>query len=143
MKQFFKRFSMVMMVAVMTVSFSSCKDENGPDSTSIEGRWECVQEDKDDGTLFKMVLTLNSDATGTIDEELSRASYAYSMEFTWSTTTNADGDDILRVSYVDGDKETELFPGSSSTVLWSRKYVLTGNILNIYQGEGVWVFKRI
>lgn len=145
MKQLFKYFSMAMLVAVMVVSFSSCSDDKNDDvlkSTSIVGRWECTQSD--DENLFKMVLTFNSDATGIIDEAWStRASSAYSMQFTWSTTTNANGDNILRVSYVKGDKLTELFPGSSSTVLWSRQYVLTGDILNIYQGDGVWVFKRI
>jgi len=145
MKQLFKYFSMVVMVAVMTVSFSSCDDDKNDDvlkSTSIVGRWECAQAD--DESSFKMILTFNSDATGIIEETWSsKASSAYSMRFTWSTTTNADGDNILKVSYVDGDKQTELFPGSSSTVLWSRQYVLTGDILNIYQGDGVWVFKRM
>jgi len=145
MKQLFKYFSMIMMVAVMTVTFSSCKDDKDGkelESTNLVGRWECMQQD-DDGTSFKMVLTFNSDATGTIEEALStKATYAYSMKFTWSTTTNANGDDILRVSYVDGDKTTELFMGSSSTVLWTRKYVLTGKILNVYDGDGVWVFNK-
>lgn len=134
---------MALLTVVMVASFSSCSDDDDQLKTSsIVGKWVCSVEDDDES--FSMVLTLNSDATGTIEELFTtRASYSYNMKFSWSTATDSNGDTTLKVSYISGDKVTELFPGSSSTALWSRQYVLTGDILNIYQGDGVWVFNRM
>lgn len=64
------------------------------------------------------------------------------MDFYWSITSDANGNDIMRVSYVSGDKNTELFYGDINTALWTRQYVVTGNILNVYTDGGVWVFHK-
>ena len=90
---------------------------------------------------IKMTLTFNSDNTGKIVEDWEWTSRAeskekYSMEFSWSITTDSNGNNTLRVSYISGDKDTEIFYGNDNTVLWTRQYVLTGKILNIY-GNGL------
>lgn len=138
--------TLVMMTAAM---FSSCSNDDEPKEDSIVGKWEYTEtETTEDGSIsISMTLTFKSDKTGSIVENWSintRASSnrQYSMDFSWSTTSDSNGNDILKVSYVDGDKNTELFPGSASTVLWSRQYVQTGKILNIYSNDGVWVFNK-
>lgn len=147
----FCNFIVVMFLAVLqSVSFTSCSnDDDEPKSVSIVGKWESLEEYSDDeeSMSIKMTLTFNNDRTGFIEENWKYESKAssvenYRMDFSWATTTDSNGNDILKISYVSGDKVTELFPGSSSAVLWTRQYVLTGNILNIYGGDGVWVFNR-
>lgn len=134
---------MAMFVTVVGMSASSCsKDDEEVKSPSIVGSWECVEEYG--GESFKMILTFNSNSTGRIEEiYTTKAAYSYVMDFSWGTTSDASGNSILNISYISGDQDTELFPGSGSTALWTRQYVLTGDILNIYGGDGVWVFKRI
>ncbi len=125
---------------------SSCKDE--PEEDNIVGKWEYSESEIDDNYSYaaKMILTFKKDKTGSIvesyQEEETRASSEYRMNFSYSTTTDFNGNSILKISYVSGDKDTELFPGSSNTALWSRQYVLTGKILNIYDDDGVWVFHK-
>ncbi len=143
--------TLLLMAILSGVVSTSCSsdDNDEPKAQSIVGKWELYEsyEEDDETGSIQMVLTFNSDYTGSIDETWryqSRASQVenYHMDFNWSTTTNSNGSDILKISYVSGDKETELFPGYSTTVLWTREYVLTGKILNIYGGDGVWVFNR-
>ena len=136
-----------MMLLVSAVFCVSCSDDE-PKTVSIVGKWESVESYSDDGILetIRMNLTFNSDRTGSIVETWNYETRAtstenYSMNFSWATTTDSNGNDILKISYISGDKVTELFPGSSA-VLWTRQYVLTGDILNIHDGDGVWVFKR-
>lgn len=144
----------VMTLLVMTVTLPSCggdDDEPTPAPTSILGTWECLEEyeNEEEVASVKMELKFNKDNTGSIAETWTsytktRSSYTevYTMQFSWATTTSSDGNEILKISYISGDKNTELFYGSSSTVLWQRQYILTGNILNVFGGDGVWVFKR-
>lgn len=149
---------MLLLCALVAPALTSCgddkdsKDPNEPDAPDLEsivGIWEYwdYYSDEDNDTEFKMVLTFNNDHTGSISESWvfrSRASTnrTYNMKFSWTTTSDSYGNDIMRISYVSGDKDTELFNGGQNTVLWSRQYVLTGTILNVYQGDGVWVFNR-
>lgn len=148
----------VILTAFFTTSCGGDDKDDEPDNPnpgtelgSIIGTWvyEESSYDPEDKETASMVMTLkfNSDYTGSVVEDwtYSRASshYSYSMNFSWSTTSDSNGNDILRVSYVSGDQGMmDLFPGSDNTVLWTRQYVLTGNILNIYGGNGVWVFNR-
>lgn len=151
MAKFYKFLTVALLMVVTGLSFTSCKDDDDkPKDGSIVGTWrysEVVYDDNDEREVLNMVLTFNSNKTGKIVEtweyETRSASVeTYSMDFTWATTTDASGNEILKVSYVSGDHDTEVFMGSESTVLWTRQFVLTGNILNIYGNDGVWVFKR-
>lgn len=142
------------LVAVMC---TSCGDgeasepvPNPGEVDELVGTWYLETTESDDGTTasLSMKLTFNEDKTGSIVETLTYTTRAtesqrYSMNFGWSTTSNSNGEDILRVSYVSGDKNTWLFMGSSSTVLWTRQYVVTGDILNVYLTDGVLVFHRL
>lgn len=141
----------VMLTALMTTSCGNDDDDDIMDSGNITGTWvlEEIDNDPDDDytSSIKITLKFNKNATGSIVEEWTTTSKAtnhevYTMNFSWSTTADADGNDILRISYVSGDKNTELFPGGSGTVLWKRQYVVTGKILNIYDGDGVWVLNK-
>lgn len=58
----------------------------------------------------------------------------YSMKFNWSTSTNADGEDILKVSYVSRDKQVWSFPGTF-------RYIITDKILKI-SGNGSLDFNK-
>lgn len=147
MKQSIKLLSMLLTFFAMSFTLTSCSDDDN-DNNGIVGKWENLETYDEGNTVgsIKMVLTFNGDGTGRIVEEWNRQSRltsSYTMDFSWSTTSDTNGNDILRVSYVSGDKNTELFPGGTNTVLWTQRYVLTANILNIYSANGgVWVFKR-
>lgn len=140
------------IVAIIMTAFmaTSCSEEDEPSTSgSIVGTWVLEEgtSDYDSSAKLKMTLKFNKDNTGSIVEEWTSESKAtehdiYSMNFSWSTTTDSNGNDILRVSYVSGDKDTELFYGGASTVLWTRQYVITGKILNVYLNDGVWVFNK-
>ncbi len=151
-----KKFKFLTFVAILAaVMCTSCGDDEAPEPAPGEvdelvGTWYLETTASDDGTTasLSMKLTFNEDKTGSIVETWTYTTRAtesqrYSMNFGWSTTSNSNGEDILRVSYVSGDKNTELFIGSSSTVLWTRQYVVTGDILNMYVGGGVLVFHRL
>ena len=148
----FYKFLTVMILVIMTgFTTTSCSDDDDKEKkANIAGKWEYSDSSTSSGSIntVRMVLTFNSDKTGSIDETWSSQSRAsmdshYNMKFSWATTTDSNGNDILKISYVSGDKETELFPGNESTVLWTRQYVLTGKILNIYSGSSsVWVFNK-
>lgn len=153
MKKFCKYATLLAAVLFIAVGFTSCGDDDDDNSTSnnssIVGLWQMSETYGDDYETksVTMDLTFNSNHTGRIVENWTSESRAsskevYTMDFEWATTTDSSGNDIIKVSYVSGDKVTELFPGGSSTVLWSRQYVLTGKTLNIYGGDGVWVFKK-
>lgn len=155
MKKIYKLLPVMLFTLMTGFAITSCSSDDDkaateePKAVSIVGRWENLESYTSDEveSSIKMVLTFNSDRTGSIEEYWAYQTKAssnetYSMKFSWATTTNSSGDEILKISYISGDKNTELFPGSSNTVLWSRQYVLTGNILNIYGGDGVWVFNR-
>lgn len=150
---FFKltHFAGFIIIALITLMFTSCGDDEDSlkDSDSLVGTWvlEETYEDEDESASIKMTLKFNKDNTGSIVEDWvsqtkSSTHETYSMNFSWSTTSDSNGNDILRVSYVSGDKNTELFPGVSSTVLWTRQFVQTGKILNIYSNDGVWVLNK-
>lgn len=146
-----RTFSIFLLCALLAPALTSC-DDNEPetDLESIVDTWEFSESasDDDSSTEIKMVLTFNSDHTGVISETWvtqSRASSSatYTMNFSWSTTSDSNGNNILKISYVSGDKNILIFGGGSNTVLWSRQYILTGTILNIHSGDsGVWVFHR-
>jgi len=148
------KFTGILVIMLTTLMATSCGGDDDKDepsnSASITGTWtfEETLTDEDGSTSLMMTLIFNKDNTGSIvevwnTESRASGSNTYSMEFSWSSTTNSNGDNILSVSYVSGDKNTELFPGSSSTALWKRQYVVTGKILNIYDGDnGVWVFNK-
>lgn len=145
----------ILLIALTTMVFASCSDKSDPvdepqaPSHPLVGTWTAQETVTQDGMslTLKMTLTFQEDNMGTIVEEWIASTRAtthetYAMTFSWSTTSDASGNDILRVSYVSGDKNTELFSGSANTALWTRQYVLTGRILNIYEGGGVWVFNK-
>lgn len=145
------KFLTIMVITIMSgLTVTSCSsDDDEPKAVSIVGKWQHQEtySDEDESGSISMTLTFNSDRTGSIIEDWtyeSRASshQSYKMDFSWATSTDSNGNEILKISYVSGDKVTELFPGGSSTVLWTRQFVLTGNILNIYDSDGVWVFNR-
>lgn len=153
MKKFTKYAALLVAVLFVTFGFTSCGDDDddggGAASTSIVGTWRYTEAEADDDGIesMDMVLTFNSDHSGRIVENWTSstraaASVSYTMDFQWTTATDSNGNDILKVSYVSGDRNTELFLGGPNTVLWTRQYVLTGNILNIYGGDGVWVLRR-
>lgn len=143
-----------LLLAFFTITFamgtSSCSKDDDDESSSLVGKWEYneVYTDDDETASLNMILTFKSDNTGSIVETWGYESRAnstevYSMNFSWATSTDSSGNDILKVSYVSGDHDTEVFYGSSSTVLWTRQYVLTGKILNIYSSSSnVWVFNK-
>lgn len=147
MKKTFGILCMALVAVLTCVGFTSCSDDD--DNKSIVGTWECYDEyvSADEQESIKMTLTFKKDNTGSIVEEWNSVSRAtsqevYTMNFSWSTTTDASGNDILRVSYQSGDKNTELFMGTANTALWTKQFVLTGKTLNIYGSEGVWVFNK-
>ncbi|MCM1163149.1 MAG: hypothetical protein NC339_02710 [Muribaculaceae bacterium] len=156
MEKFTKSLFLVLLALCFSVSLTSCggdDDDPKPDEpvgNTIIGQWGLsVTQTDTDGSIYslRMDLTFNKDYTGSIVETWTSQSRAatsntYAMNFNWSTTSDANGNDILKVSYVSGDHNTELFYGTSSTALWTRQYVLTGTILNIYGGDGVWVFNK-
>lgn len=142
------------MVVVVMATFLcvSCKDdpENGSGAKALVGTWVCQEQWDDVEDVWEsvtMTLTFKNDNTGKIVENWrwgSRAdgSSTYSMEFNWSCASDSNGNNILQVSYVSGDKDTELFEGYENTVLWKCQYVLTGKILNVYSDGEVWVFNK-
>lgn len=142
------KFLAILIVGLIaSVCTSSCSKDDDEIKDSLVGKWEFkVTETYEDGTeSLQMILIFNSNHTGSIEENWSddaRSSSTYKMNFQWATSKDSNGNDILKVSYVSGDKNTELFYGTSATALWTRQYVLTGNILNIHSGDGVWVFNR-
>ena len=154
MKRIIKKINLLLCVAIlggMSCVTSSCSKDDEPKTVNIVGTWQYTEEfiDADFSEMLTMTLKFNNDRTGSITENWvteTRASSneTYRMDFSWATSVDSSGNEILKISYISGDKNTELFPGSSSTALWTRQYVLTGNILNIYDGQnnGVWVFKR-
>lgn len=151
MVQFHKLLALMILVFMTGIMATSCSSDNDdPQDVSIVGKWafsESFDYDEDETESVTMLLTFNSDRTGSIEEywvieSRATSSENYRMDFSWTTSSDANGNEILKVSYLSGDKNTELFPGGSSTVLWTRQFVLTGNILNIHGGDGVWVFKR-
>ena len=138
-----------MLMTSMAVSCS--KDDDVKDSSSIKGTWiyEQIKEDDSSISTTRIVLAFNSDHTGKIIQEWSsetKSSLSSTMNFSWSTTSDSNGRDILRVSYVSGDKNTSIFPGvvdnKDNVALWTREYVVTGKILNLYHGDGVWRFNK-
>lgn len=154
MSKFFKFFAVSLMVVVAGFAFTSCGDDDDDDKNqgnggSLVGTWTLNEtlDDEDGIETVSMVLTLKGDHTGSIKEDWMYQSRAasvetYQMNFSWSTVSDSNGNQILQVSYISGDKNTEIFMGSSNTVLWKRQYVLTGKILNIYGDGGVWVFNK-
>lgn len=148
-KKFLQTFSLLLVTLAMFTGLTSCSSDE-PDSQSIVGTWTLseVEENVNEITTVNMTLTFKSDHTGSIVEVWNTESRAssnerLSMNFSWSSTTDSDGNDILRISHVEGDKSTQLFPGSTNTVLWTLQYVQTGKILNVYSDYGnVWVFKK-
>ena len=145
------KYLTIMVIAILAgMTVTSCSNDE-PKNVSIVGTWYLNDSYEEDGykESLSMTLKFNSDHTGSITETWiseSRASSneTYKMNFSWATSTDSSGNEILKVSYISGDKDTELFYGNTSTALWTRQFVLTGNILNIYDasGSGVWVFKR-
>lgn len=146
-KKIINSVALLLLFVMSGLTLTSCGPENVKET--LVGRWRATEVYTYGNTTetIKMELTFNKNKTGSIVENWiteSRASSnnTYRMDFSWSTTTDSSGNTILKVSYVDGDKNTEIFNGSSTTVLWSRQYVITGKILNIYGGDGVWVFNK-
>lgn len=146
----FIAFALVAMLATFMVTSCSKDDENDTSgSGALIGTWvlEDYSEEYDYSQTVKMTLTFRSNNTGSIVEDWITNTRAteinkYAMDFYWSITSDANGNDIMRVSYVSGDKNTELFYGDSNTALWTSQYVVTGNILNVYTDGGVWVFHK-
>lgn len=151
MSKFFKFFAAALLVVVAGFAFTSCHPDPKPtpNNSSLVGTWTLTEteEDEDEIDTVEMTLIFKNDQTGSIKENWRSESrsvslYTYEMKFSWSTVSDSDGNQILQVSYISGDKNTEIFMGSSNTALWKRQYVLTGKILNIYGGDGVWVFNK-
>lgn len=149
----FKLTNFVGILAVIMFNFlaTSCGKDDPSSPGALHGTWilEATDEDDDYIETLKMTLKFNKNNTGSIVEDWhgeTRASEheTYSMDFSWSTTSDSNGNDILRVSYVSGDKDMDLFPDySGNTALWTCRYVITGKILNIYTSDGdVWVFNK-
>lgn len=139
-----------MLIVFLSVFFAaSCSDDDDPNPSSQDaliGSWvaEKTWDDYDEIETLKMTLTFNKGYTGSIVEEFSsetKATERYQMNFSWSISSDANGNDILRFSYVSGDKEMIIFD-EESAALWIRQYVVTGKILNLYSGDGVWVFNK-
>lgn len=133
----------------MVTSCSKDDEYDTSGSGALIGTWilEESSEESDFSGALNMTLTFRSNNTGSIVEEWITNTRAteinkYAMDFYWSITSDANGNDIMRVSYVSGDKNTELFYGDINTALWTRQYVVTGNILNVYTDGGVWVFHK-
>lgn len=162
MKQTLKLFGLLLIMA-FSFTASSCSDDKNDEpsaSASLVGTWtyEKPESSKDDDEGFKMILKFNKDNTGTYTEEWvsneTRASSSQTMNFGWSISTDSKGNDILRISYVSGDRDTMLFPQdpkrpNSNIVLWSYPCVLTGKVLNVTANSPVdfddfllWVFNR-
>lgn len=154
MSKFFKFFAVALLVVVTGFAFTSCSDDDDDKNTngtgSLVGTWSMTQTIENSSSIntISMVLVFKGDHTGSIKQTLtsqSRAASSLEMNFNWSTVSDSNGNQILQVSYVNGDKNTELFYDDSkeqSIVLWRNQYVLTGKILNIYEGGGVWVFNK-
>lgn len=151
MEKIHKIITLLLLSIVTGLTFSSCSKADEPKEVTIVGEWNLSEkETNSDGTVtseLKMNLIFKSDRTGSIQEQWTVNSRAvsnetYVMNFSWSTATDSNGNDIMKISYMSGDKDTELFEGGENTVLWTRQYVLTGDILNVYGGDGVWVFRR-
>lgn len=153
MSKVLKFFTMALFAMATVCSLISCsndtKDAPTSGNSSILGTWSLTQEfEEEDGMeSVDIVLVFNNNQTGSIKETWRYESRAATtnvreMEFSWSTVSDSDGNQILQVSYVSGDKNTSIFNGSENTALWKREFVLTGNILNIYSGNGVWVFNK-
>ncbi len=147
------QFASILVVVLTAFFATSCSDSDDEPSTkgSIYGTWTFEDSFIDEDDIMNnlnITLTFNKDNTGSIVEVWgfeSRASetYTYSMNFSWTTTSDSNGNDIMKLGYISGDKNTEIFKGSQNTVLWSRKYVITGNILNIYDlDDNLWVLHR-
>lgn len=147
----FMQFSIIFVAILTSFMTTSCSNDDDPSSSdALCGTW--IYEDSYEGDDYydnvKITLKFNKDKTGSIVEDWywkTRASEQehYSMNFSWSTTKDDSGEVYLNVSYISGDKDTKLFKGDY--VLWKRKYVLTGKILNIYGNDGsnsVWVFNK-
>lgn len=147
MEKLLKSLLLVLFTLTLSMGMTACGDDDDdePKKDSLVGKWVLTEDNL--STTYDITITFNSNKTGTIIERMNssaRAEVTLSMDFSWSTTSDSNGNDILKVSYVSGDRNT-IFPNSSSggnTVLWSRQYVQTGKILNIYDGGGVWVFNK-
>lgn len=153
MKKIIKKINLLLCIALMGGMMciaSSCSKNDDPKDVNIVGTWQYTEviPGYNYTETITMTLKFNSDRTGSISEdwvtETKATGYSnYRMDFSWATSVDSSGREILKISYIKGDKNTELFPGDD-TVLWTREFILTGNILNIYgyQSSDVWVFKR-
>lgn len=139
----------LLLTVMLCMGLSACgKDETEKDepvvpSHPLVGVWTNTNDFGD--ITVSNTLVFNNDYTGSIRENwTTRSSATYSMDFEWATNTDANGNTILTVSKTRGNDDVDLFPGADEgVVVWTRRYYLTGNTLNITTGEGyVMVFKR-
>lgn len=92
----------VLVLALSIVTFLSCssKDDDGSSSirTELVGTWSGYLNDADDGPSY-IIVTYNSDGTGTLQEDLG------TLGFNWEATSNTvtlsfiDTEDVVILTY--------------------------------------------
>ncbi|MDE7396795.1 MAG: hypothetical protein K2M98_03615, partial [Muribaculum sp.] len=145
MKKSIKFFSTLVLVVLATLSFSSCsdKDDDPSPSKSIVGTWIYSSADDSDGSFDDYTLVFKSNNTGYIINEYgTRASASEQMNFDWSLTTTSDGTYRLSVIYKSGDKYMD-GPFGGDYAQWNRVVTIAGKTLSINMNDNtVMLFHR-
>lgn len=131
----------MILLILSALTITSCNNDE-PNATGIEGTWKCSLSNSN--YSLDATLVLNKDATGSLVEYVSEAigSSENHLYFYWSTTTDSDGNDYLKISYKNGDNSTVLIPVITDSSLKTLKYALTGEKLHVYGVSDTFVFDK-
>ena len=133
-KNFLWNMLTIMMVAMLSVSLSSCSNDDDESSDSIVGTWRLTLLD-DDG-IWHCQYKFNSDGTLEVKDWVEREPNDYEATGKWSTNNG-----IISLAIDEYDD----FLDGNYTYVESYRYELKGNQLIIYDYEvaGPNVFEKI
>tara|TARA_B110000967_G_scaffold8195_1_gene8233 strand:+ start:262 stop:633 length:372 start_codon:yes stop_codon:yes gene_type:complete len=89
---------LVLVLSIITFFSCSKDDDSGSIRTELVGTWTGILNDADDGPSY-IIVTYNSDGTGTLQEDLE------TLGFNWEATSNTvtlsfiDTEDIVILTY--------------------------------------------
>ena len=116
MKKNLLRMMTIMVVAMLSVGFASCSDDDGPSGNDLVakavGTWMCTSS-KDsamgysvDGLMVGKEVTIKSNGTYTSTAETFGYSGTYSIKGNTITAKSASGDTFMVNVSINGDKMT-------------------------------------
>ena len=125
-KSFFWSMLTVIMVAIMSISFSACGDDDDApgDGTGVVGVWEGKSGPDN------VVATFKSNGTGTLDWTIhDDATYYESETFTYVKDSETSGTMVVNEHDYDSNGRSS---GSSTYIM---KYSISGNVMNLMEGN--------